>query len=102
MKPKKYGRRLFVVLELVPDRGGKHLRPRPQNRSLVLPWVLFKNSDERPLFFKWKSLPGHGRSREPIRTLSKSFVVGQSDYLSRMFLKKCFPTISLAIPLVQT
>ena len=47
---RKYYRRLCIVLQLVPLRGEKHFKPRPQNRMLVTP-NLFKIINEHPPSF---------------------------------------------------
>ena len=47
---RKYYRRLCIVLQLVPLRGEKHFKPRPQNRMLVTP-NLFKIVNEHPPSF---------------------------------------------------
>jgi len=50
LSQKKYDRRytVMVVLELVPQRGETHFKPRPQSRILVSLRGSFKISNEHP------------------------------------------------------
>jgi len=54
---KKYDRRNCFVLELVPLRGEKDFKPRPQNRTLVPLRGSFKNFRRAPPPLLYESLP---------------------------------------------